>query len=291
MTICPATSTRTCLLQLRPVLRTLVGRTVRAVWEDAFPVSSPPVTGQPRDGDARDAEQRGKLPQREVGPPVRGDHEDPVLQRQAPRSTLVHRICALAPRRGDHSRHRDGPHLDPAVGIPGPPTGGGESPYSPQVTRIATSASPPAVKMRQTSSRPLVAAGNAATGFVAARATVDFSAVVPNRDVPMITFSALDAWADTASPPHTRVPAKALSAGSSSPSPPQPVAARPNKPVTAAARSPTRTGLRLITIRILTCPRPPTSTRLRAVALLFRPVIAHPVAQQHRSCLEPLPFR
>jgi hypothetical protein len=25
------------LLQLRPVLRTLVGRTVRAVWEDDFP--------------------------------------------------------------------------------------------------------------------------------------------------------------------------------------------------------------------------------------------------------------
>lgn len=40
------------LLQLWPVLRTLVGRTVRAVWEDASPPSSPPDPGQPRDGHA-----------------------------------------------------------------------------------------------------------------------------------------------------------------------------------------------------------------------------------------------
>jgi hypothetical protein len=39
------------LLQMWPVLRTLVGRTVHTVWEDAS-LSSPPAPGQPRDGHA-----------------------------------------------------------------------------------------------------------------------------------------------------------------------------------------------------------------------------------------------
>jgi hypothetical protein len=36
---------RDLLLQLWPVLRTLVGRTVRTVWEDAFPELAPPFAG------------------------------------------------------------------------------------------------------------------------------------------------------------------------------------------------------------------------------------------------------
>lgn len=47
----------------------------------------------------RRPEQRRQLTQREVGPPVGGDQQHPVLQRQAPRPALAHRVGALAPQR------------------------------------------------------------------------------------------------------------------------------------------------------------------------------------------------
>ncbi|PNG17797.1 hypothetical protein C1J00_34580 [Streptomyces cahuitamycinicus] len=49
----------------------------------------------------RRPEQRRQLPQGQVGPPVRGDQQHTVLQRQAPRPALAHRICTLPPERGD----------------------------------------------------------------------------------------------------------------------------------------------------------------------------------------------
>lgn len=49
----------------------------------------------------RHPEQRRQLPQREVGPPVRGDEQDAVLQRQAPGPPLTDRVRALAPQRRD----------------------------------------------------------------------------------------------------------------------------------------------------------------------------------------------
>jgi hypothetical protein len=49
----------------------------------------------------RHPEQQRQLPQREVGPPVRGDEQDPVLQRQPPGPTLTDRVRALAPQHRD----------------------------------------------------------------------------------------------------------------------------------------------------------------------------------------------
>ncbi|CCB77671.1 protein of unknown function [Streptantibioticus cattleyicolor NRRL 8057 = DSM 46488] len=46
-------------------------------------------------------EQRGQLTQGQVRPPVRGDQEHAVLQRQAPWPTLAHRVHTLTPERGD----------------------------------------------------------------------------------------------------------------------------------------------------------------------------------------------
>jgi hypothetical protein len=47
------------------------------------------------------AEQRGELAQGEVGAPVRGHQQHPVLQRERPRPALADRIGPLAPRRCD----------------------------------------------------------------------------------------------------------------------------------------------------------------------------------------------
>lgn len=52
-------------------------------------------------GRLRHPEQRRKLSQREVGPPVRGNEQDPVLQRQAPGPAFADRVRALTPQRGD----------------------------------------------------------------------------------------------------------------------------------------------------------------------------------------------
>lgn len=46
-------------------------------------------------------EQRGQLAQREVGPPVRDDQEDPVLQRQAPGPAPTDRVSTFATQCGD----------------------------------------------------------------------------------------------------------------------------------------------------------------------------------------------
>ncbi|EKX65971.1 hypothetical protein STRIP9103_03428 [Streptomyces ipomoeae 91-03] len=46
-------------------------------------------------------EQQGELAQGEVRAPVRGDQQDPVLQRQAPGPALTDRIRALPPQGGD----------------------------------------------------------------------------------------------------------------------------------------------------------------------------------------------
>ena len=46
-------------------------------------------------------EKRRQLAQGQVRPPVRGDQEHPVLQRQAPGPALAHRVRTLTPERGD----------------------------------------------------------------------------------------------------------------------------------------------------------------------------------------------
>ena len=52
-------------------------------------------------GRLRHPEQRGQLSQGEVRAPVRGDQQDPVLQRQAPGPALADRVGTLASQRGD----------------------------------------------------------------------------------------------------------------------------------------------------------------------------------------------
>lgn len=59
------------------------------------------VVGDAVGGPLRYPEQRRQLPQREAGPPVRANQQNPFLQRQAQGQALADRVRALTPQRGD----------------------------------------------------------------------------------------------------------------------------------------------------------------------------------------------
>src|SRR5690349_2132653 len=61
----------------------------------------PEVVDDAVGGRLRHPEQWGELAQRQVGPPVGGDQQHPVLKRQAPWPPLADRVRTFAPQRGD----------------------------------------------------------------------------------------------------------------------------------------------------------------------------------------------
>ena len=97
---------------LRPLGDCVVAGGYQGAVHDQHGVLAEPLAGLEREqrskvvDDAvscrlRDTEKRCQLAQGQVGAPVRGDQQDPVLQRQTPRPALAYRASSLAPQRGD----------------------------------------------------------------------------------------------------------------------------------------------------------------------------------------------